>query len=202
MSDIGVFTSAGRDLLATALQTAGANVAISYIAIGLGAGTLSSSLTSGNTYTSLPLTVPLTVGVASGQSLTLIDSSGDLQNVTATGNSIGDAAIGVVSFIASATFGIGSGVVDTPLASDIALQDETYRLGAIPGTSGANVGESLNPGYFDPTTPTNVYLEVGFFGGSTASITLGTGTLIGRDVVFWSHTYNGDSNNFQGDSIV
>lgn len=203
MTATAVFTNVGLDQLATALQSSGAQTNITYVAVGLGAGTLSSALTNGSTYTSLSLNLPLVNSIASGQSLTLVDSSGDLQNITATGtNSPGSSTITVNSFIAAANFGIGSGVVNTPAATDTMLQNETYRVVAITGSAGSNPGESLNPAYFDPTTPSGVYIEVGYFAGSTATSGLGTGILMCRDIQFWNHTLNADSSLYQMDSTI
>jgi hypothetical protein len=198
---MAVFTDGGLNLLATALQTTAGNAAMTYVAVGLGAGTLASTLTSGSPYTSLPLVLPLAVGVANGQLLTIIDTTGDTQIVTATGNSIGATALGVLSFVASATFVAGSGIVNTPDPSDNALQNETWRVPSAPGAAGAGTGESLNTGYVDPSAPTAQYLEVGFYGG-TATGSLGSGTLIARDVQFWTHVTNMDSASFQLDSTI
>lgn len=200
---MAVFTNVGLNLLATAVQTNGADVAVTYVSVGLGAGTLASGLTNGTMYSSLSLQLPLANSIASSQSLTLIDSVGDTMTITATGtNSAGSSTINVITFTANANYAVGSGVVNTPLATDTALQNEFYRLAATPGAAGAGTGESLNAAYFDPTTTTNFYLEVGFWGGSTATSSLGTGTLICRDVQYWNHVNNADSAFFQMDSTL
>lgn len=49
---------------------------------------------------------------------------------------------------------------------------------------------------------TALYLSVGYFGGSTATATPGTGTLIAEDIQYWSHTLNADSASFQLDSTL
>jgi hypothetical protein len=197
-----VFTNVGLSLMATALQTPGANAGISYVAIGLGAGTLSTALTSGNPYTSLALAAPLVGTIAVGQSLTLFDSLGDTQAVISTGANPGATSIGVNSFIAGANFGVGTGVVNTPSVSDTRLQNEVARVGTTGGAPGSIPGESLNFAYFDPGALTNIYIEVGYYGGNTASLTLGSGILIARDVQYWNHTQNVDSAGFQLDSIL
>src|SRR5215469_2137376 len=168
-------TNNGLTFYATLLQSS-----VTYVAVGLGAGTLSSALTSGSPYTSLGLAVALVNPIGAGQSLTLLDSTGDTQVVTVAnpGALAGATSIPVVSFNASANFPIGTGVVNTPAQTDSSLQNETFRLLANPGTIGSNAGEFLCSGYFDPTTPAAQYMEVGWFGGTTASATLGTGVLI------------------------
>jgi hypothetical protein len=201
---MAVLTNGGLNLLATALQTAGANTAITYVEVGTGLGTLSSALTSGTNYTSIILSVGIPVAIANGQSLTLIDSTGDTQVVTATGNSVGDNNIGVSSFTANANYAIGSGLVTTPAATDTQMNAEAtaYRIAATVGVAGASAGESLNTGYFDPTTPTAQYLEVSYWGGSTATSSAGTGTMMARDIQFWDHTNGADSASYQLDSVL
>ena len=198
-----VLTNVGATLWATAIQSASANAAITYVSVGLGAGTLSVGLTSGNTYTSLTLNAGTPGAIANGQSLTLINSAGGTQVVTANpGEVMGATTIRVNSFMASANFAIGSGVANTPAVTDNALQNESYRITATVGAAGASAGESLNGAYFDPTTPTGSYVEVGYYGGGTATSTLGTGILIFRDVQWFNHTLNADSAYFQADSTL
>jgi hypothetical protein len=201
---MAVFTNSGLNLLATALQTPGANAAIVYVEVSTGVGTLATALTSGTMYTTITVATGIPAALANGQSLTLLDSLGDTQVVTCTGNSIGDVLINVSSFTANANYAIGAGLVTTPNATDTQLyaQATAYRIAATPGVAGASAGESLNSGYFDPTTPTATYLEVGYWGGSTATATAGTGTLIARDAQFWNHTNNADSNSLQLDSTL
>lgn len=196
------YTNAGITLLALAWQANGAQTAVTYVAIGLGCGTLATGLTSGTPYTALALAVGLTSSLSIGQSLTLVDSGGDSTTLTVAspGASGGATSIPINSFTPSVNFAVGSGVSTTPAATDTSLFDETYRLAAITGSAGASAGESLNPAYFDPSTASATYLEVGYFGGSTASSTLETGTLIARDVQFWSHTAGADSASFQLDT--
>ena len=189
------FTNAGITLLATALQTPGVNAAVTYVAIGTGVGTLASGLTSGNTYTSLPLAAPLPTTLAAGQALTLLDASGHTQALTASGagNTAGVTSITVNSFTANASYAAGSALSTTPAATDTALYNESARVAALTGIPGGVAGESLLSAYFDPTTASGAYIEVGYYGGSTATATSGTGTLIARDLQFWNHTQNADS---------
>jgi hypothetical protein len=199
-----VFTNNGLILYATALQTPGAQVAVTYVSIGTGLGTLASQLTNGTSYTSLSLNAGLPIALVAGQSLTLIDANSDSQTVTvATGGAAqGATSIPVNSFTANATYATGSGVVTTPAGSDAALNNETVRIAAPAGVNGATAGESLNSGYFGPSTPSGTYVEVGYWGGSTATSGLGTGTLLARDIQFWAHTLNQDSYTFQLDTTL
>ena len=196
------YTNAGLTLLADAWQTNGAQTAITYVALGLGCGTLASPLTSGTPYTAVPLASGLVAALSVGQSLTLIDSGGDTATLTVAspGASIGATSVPINSFTPSVNFAAGSGVTTTPAATDLSLFNEVYRLAALSGVAGATPGESLNAAYFDPSTPAATYVEVGYFGGSTASSSAGTGTLIARDVQFWAHTLGADSASFQIDT--
>lgn len=201
MTNWATYTNAGLTLLATAWQSNGADVGITYVGIGLGCGTLASALTSGTPATSLALAAALTANLAIGQALTLINSAGNTLAVTVAspGASAGATSIPINSVTPTNTYSIGSGVTTTPAATDTTLFNETYRIAAIPGSPGANPGESLNNTYFDPSAPSATYVEVGYFGG-TASGTPGTGTLLARDVQFWQHTLNADSASFQLDT--
>lgn len=200
---MGTWTSAGLNLVASAVQSVGAQCAITYVALSLGCGTLASALTSGLAYTSLPLDATLPVGLATGVSLTLTDGV-NTQTVTTSANvSAGAPAIPVTSFTASHSFAAHTtGVAPTPLSSALSLYNESQRVAANVGTAGASAGESLTSGYFDGTQPTGLYLLVGYFGGSTATSALGTGTLMQLDVQYWSHTLETDSNMYQSDSTV
>ena len=201
MTNWATYTNAGLTLLATAWQSNGADVGITYVGLGLGCGTLASALTSGTPYTALALAAALTANLAIGQALTLINSAGNTVSATvaAPGALAGATTIPITSLTPTNTYGIGSGVTTTPAATDTTLFDETYRIAAIPGSPGANPGESLNNTYFDPSAPSATYVEVGYFGG-TASSTPGTGTLVARDVQLWIHTVNTDSASFQLDT--
>lgn len=200
---MALMTNAGLNLWATSIQT-GANAAVTYVSVGLGAGTLASPLTNGSPYTSLTLNIALAVNIPNGQSLTLIDSLGDTQVITAsgTGNVVGALSITVNSFNANANYAANTtGVVNTPAVTDNTLQNEQWRLAASPGFAGASTGESLNSGYMDATAPTGVYLEVGYWGGSATS-SLGSGTLMAKDVQYWNHVQNVDSANYQLDTTI
>lgn len=191
---MATFTNIGATLIATAWQTPGAQVAPTYAAIGGGCGTLASALSSGTAYTSLPLVTGLPATLSRGARLTLLDAGGDMATVTTSATvSAGATVIPITSFTPSVTFATGSGVTTTPSATDTALFNESYRVAAVPGAAGAQPGESLNGGYFDSTAPTATYVEVGYFGGLTATATPGSGILLARDVGFWAHTVGSDS---------
>jgi hypothetical protein len=113
--------------------------------------------------------------------------------VASPGAAMGATSIPVTSFNANANYTTGAGVTTTPAATDGALFNETCRIAATPGVAGAQPGETLTSAYFDSSTPSAIYVEVGYFGGSTATSALGTGTLLARDVEFWSHTAGTDS---------
>lgn len=203
---MGVWTIVGLNLVATAVQTPGANVAIAYVDIVPAAGTLASALTSGQAYTALPLDAGLPATLAAGAALTLTDGT-NVQTLTVAvpGAPAGATSIPVTSFIASAAFAAHTTAVGpTPQGSDTALYNGTnaVRVAANPGFSGAAPGESLSAGYCDGTQPTALYLLVGFFGGNTATGTPGTGTLLIADVQYWNHTSNVDTNMYQADSII
>lgn len=203
---MAVMTNAGVTLLATALQSAGVNAAITYVDVAPGCGTLASGLTSGNAYTTLALNAGLPALLTAGQSLTITDGTHS-QTVTVSGAGAAAAAtsIPVNSFTASSTFATNTtGVCPTPAVADVALYNgaAAVRVAANTGVAGASAGESLNNAYFDGTQATAMYLLVGYFGGGTATSTAGTGTLIFEDVQYWNHVLNADSASFQADSTL
>ena len=201
---MAVITNAGLTLLATALQTPGAQAAVTYVAIGTGAGTLSGAITAGVAVTALALDAGLPASLAANASLTVTDgTNSETVTVTAAGAAQGATSIPITSWTPAHSYAAhATGVVPTPLAAHLALYNETVRVAANAGVAGANPGESLSSGYFDGTQPTATYLQVGYFGGSTASATLGSGTLIAEDVQYWNHTLNSDSASFQLDSTI
>lgn len=200
---MALWTNAGLILRATADQTNGAQVAPTWVAIGTGCGTLSAALTSGVSYTSLALDAALPANLSSGQSLTITDGTHTQTVVTSGPVTAGALSIPVTSFIANANYSAHTtGVAPTPQATDLALYNEVTRAAVITGTAGATPGESLVAGYFDSTQATNIYLQVGYFGGVSASSTLNSGTLLIEDSQYWNHTVNADSAMFQADMII
>ena len=200
---MATYTSAGATLLATAWQSNGAKVAPIYAALGTGCGTLASALSSGTPYTALSLAAGLPAALSVGQSLTLIDAGGDTQvvSVAAPGAALGATSIPVASFTPSATFAIGSGVAPTPSATDIMLFNELTRVAAPAATAGASAGESLARVYFDPSAPSATYAELAYYAG-TATSALGSGTLLARTVIFWTHAQNADSMTYTLDTTL
>jgi hypothetical protein len=200
---MAVWTNGGLTLLATAVQTPGANVAITYVAIGNGAGTLSGAVTAGVPITSLALDATLPANIAASASLTLTDGT-NTETVTCNGGATAGAnSIPINSWTPVHNYAAHvTAVTPTPLAADSALYNELVRVGATVGVAGASPGESLNSGYFDGTQATHVYLQVGYFGGSTATSGLGTGTLIAEDTQYWNHTLNADSSTYQLDNTI
>ena len=198
---MGVWTNGGLTLTATALQTTSGNAAITYVGIGAGAGTLATAITAGVPLTSLALDAGIPAALASGQTLTVTDGTNSETVTTSGAVSPGATSIPinswtpVNSYVAHTT-----GVAPTPLVTDTALYNEQTRLAANLGSAGANPGESLNTGYFDGTQASAFYMQVGFFGGATATASVNTGTLIFEDIQVWSHTLNADSAMFQADS--
>ena len=198
---MGVWTNGGLTLAATALQTTSGNAAITYVGIGSGAGTLSVAITAGAPLTSLTLDAGVPVALTNGQSLTVTDGTNSETVTTSAGVGVGVATIPITSWTpVNAYAAHTSGVAPTPLITDTALYNELTRLAANSGSAGANPGESLNTGYFDGTQATAFYMQVGFFGGATATASVNTGTLIFEDIQVWSHTLNADSAMFQADS--
>ena len=200
---MGKITNAGLILLASAQQTAGVNAAYTYVAIGTGCGTLASALVSGNAYTTLTLDAALPADLADNTALLLYDGTNS-QPVIVNGAALtGATSITVDSFTASHNFAAHTtGLVPTPTAGALTLFNETVRVGVSASVAGATAGESLTSGYFDGTQATAVYLEVGYFGGATASSALASGTLVGIDTAYWNHVVNVDTNMFQADSLI
>jgi hypothetical protein len=201
---MGLWTNNGLTLIATAVQTPGANVAPQYVGISPGCGTLSGAITASTPVTSLPLDATLPVTLGSGQGLTVTDGvNSETVTVAAGGASAGAGSITINSWTPVHNYAAHTtGVCPTPLTSDTALYNETQRLGVTAASAGGSPGESLIIGYFDGTQPTAVYLLVGWFGGATATATVGTGTLMAEDIVVWNHTVNADTFMYQGDGII
>jgi hypothetical protein len=203
MTSYALWTTNGLNLAATAVQTAGANAAVTYVALSTGCGTLASSLTIGTVYTSLSLTGTLPANLASGQTLILTDGVNSQQVVTSASVSVGASSIPVVGFAASASFAASvTGIAPLPQASDVALYNESVRVAILASGAGAGAGESSISGYCDGTQPSNVYVLVGYFGGASATSSTGTGTLMIEDIQFWNHTINTDSNMYQADATI
>lgn len=203
MSSYALWTTAGLNLVATAVQTPGANAAIAYVGLSTGCGALGSPLTVGTVYTSLPLSGPLPANLASGQALLLFDGSNSQPVATNGAVSAGASSIPVVAFAADASFAASvTGVAPVPQANDLTLYNESVRVAILANGAGAGAGETLASGYCDGTQPTNVYMLVGYFGGAAATSSVGTGTLLGEDIQYWNHTLNTDSNMFQADATI
>ena len=200
---MAIWTTVGIDLVATALQSAGVDAAIHYVALSTGCGTLGGSLTVGTVYTSLPLTATLPANLAGGLSLVLTDGTNSQTVVTNGAASAGTSSIAVVAFAAAASFASGvTGVAPIPQSTDIALYNESVRVAILASGAGAAAGESLISGYCDGTQPSGVYMLVGYFGGASATASIGTGTLLIADNQYWNHTVNTDSNMYQADATV
>jgi len=202
---MATWTNGGISLAATAMQTSSVDVAITYADIVVGAGTLSTGLTSGVSYSSLSLNVGVPAIIASGQSLLISNGAASQVVTTSLSIPIGSTTIAVNLFTASANFAANTTAVSPiPQTTDTALYNGTnaVRVAANVGTAGSNPGESLTSAYFDGTQPTNVYMLVGYFGGSTATSTPGTGTLMIADNQYWNHTNNVDSNMYQADYTI
>lgn len=195
-------TNNGLSLLAAALINGSANATITFVAIGTGTGLLSAGVTSGVPTTALSVNA-LAAGIAAGQALTIIyQTFTDTVTVTSAGALAGATSIPINSWTPAFAFPAGSGLVNTPAVTDGQLQAEAARVEISAGTVGANPGETLISGYFDPTTPSGAYIEVGYFGGPAASLTANSGTLVARDIMWWQHTLNVDSFTNQLDSTV
>lgn len=201
---MGLWTNNGLTLLATAVQTPGAQAALTYAGISPGCGVLATSLVGGTPYTAVALAAPLPATLASGQSLTVTDGTNmETMTVAAAGALAGATSIPINSFTPVHTYAAGAaGVCPTPSASDTALYNETQRVPVAAASAGGTPGESLVSAYFDGTQPTALYLLVGYFGGSGATGSTGTGTLMAEDIVVWSHTLNTDTFMYQADGII
>jgi hypothetical protein len=206
MTSNAIWTTAGLNLVASAAQSSSANAAATYVGLSTGCGTLSVGLSLSVTYTSLSLDAALPVSLAAGQSLVITDGSNS-QVVTCDGaQSAGASTLTVVSFLATATYSAHTtGVAPLPLAGDVALYNESVRVPVLAAGAGASAGESLISGYADGTQASGVYMMAGYFGGSSATSSTGTGTLMiadASDETYWNHTINADSNMYQADAVI
>jgi len=203
MTSYATWTTAGLNLVASAAQSSSADAAISYVGLSAGCGTLSVGLSISVTYTSLSLDAALPVSLAAGQSLVISDGSNSQIVICDGVQTAGASILTVVSFLATATYSAHTtGVAPLPLAGDIALYNESVRVVVLAAGAGSNAGESLISGYADGTQPTGFYMMVGYFGGSSATSSIGTGTLMIEDVQVWNHTINADSNMYQADATI
>jgi hypothetical protein len=200
---MAVFTNTGLTLIATAVQTPGVNAAVTFVSVGGGCGTLSAAVTSGVPLTSLPLDGTLPANVAASAQLTVTDGA-NFETVTCNGGaSAGASSIPINSWNPAHNYAAhATAVAPTPLITDTAIYNELVRVGTTPGVAGASPGESLSSGYFDGTQASKVYMQVGYYGGATATATLGTGTLVAADIQYWNHTVNADSATYQLDSQI
>lgn len=198
-----VWTTVGRNLVANAVQSSSANAAITYIGLSTGCGTLSSGLSASSVYTSLSLNATLPANLSSSQSLTISDGTNAQVVTTSASVLAGATSIPVNGFTCLHTFAANTtGVSPTPVVGDVALYNESVRIPILANGAGAGAGESLSQGYADGTQATGVYTSVGYFGGSTATGSVGTGTLMIEASQFWNHTRNADSFMYQADSTV
>lgn len=201
---MGQWTQNGLILVATAVQNASADVAIAYVGISPGCGTLSSAITSGTPLTALPLSAGLPLALSSGQGLTVTDgTNSETVTVTTGGAAAGAISIPINSWTPAHSYAATTtGVCPTPLSTDTTLYNETERAAISAASAGATPGESLVAGYFDGTQPTALYLTVGYFGGTTATATTGTGTLMANDILVWQHVQYNDTQMYQGDGTI
>ena len=198
-----IWTTNGLNLIATAVQTTGVDAAIKYVALSTGCGALGAQLTVGTNYTSLQLVGSVPANLAGGQALLLSDGTNTQTVVTNGAASAGASSIAVVAFTASATFVANvTGIAPIPRSSDISLYNESVREIILANGAGASAGETLASGYCDGTQPSAVYMLVGYFGGASATGTVGTGTLMIADTQYWNHTINSDSNMYQADATI
>ena len=197
-------TNAGLNQLAGALigvTGLAANPAITWIALGTGAGLLATGLTNGTAYTTLSLQAGLPFAIANGQSLTVMNATNTQVITLAVAANPGDTTLTVTSFTANFSYPVNSGVVNTPAATDTALQNEIFRKAISAGITGAAAGEVLITLYVAPTdSPGFTFLEVGWYGGNADSGT-NDGVLMARALYWYVHTAT-DSANVQLDTTV
>jgi hypothetical protein len=188
------FVDAGRILWATALQGL-----VTYVDFAPGYGTLSTPLVNGTPYSTLPLQAALPANIAGGQAIYITDGVNiDTATVVGGGATAGDTSISVMGYTAAFDFAdTSTTVTPVPAETDTALYNgaggSVVRIAANTGAAGISPGESLLSAYFDGSQPTAVYVQVGYFGGPSATSTPGSGTFIGEDTQYWGHTLNADS---------
>ena len=198
-------TNTGLNQLAGALLgTAGAaaSAQITYVAVGTGTGLLATALTNGSPYTSLSLQSGATTAIANGTSLTLMNGANTQVITLSSAVNAGDTTLNVNSFNANFSYPINSGVVTTPQATDVQLQNEVLRKAVSSAIPGGSAGEGLFVLYIAPTdgaTPVT-FLEIGWFAGN-ASGSLNSGVLIARAIYWYPHT-GSDSASAQLDTTV
>lgn len=173
--------TSGKNLLRDILRGAVADGQIHYVALGTAPTTLTNGLTSGNNYTSLAVGA-LPFAIPSGTSLTLVNGA-TTQVITTSANAASNAtSITVTSFTASATFPVGTAVMQTPAVGQTTLDNEQFRK-AITSTSAPATGAAKNTVYIAPPEAISssfVIQEIGWFAGSTTTSAANSGTMIAR----------------------
>lgn len=198
-------TNAGLNLLASALINPSVNVAITWIGIGTGIGTLalSGALASGNAYTSLTLAAGIPGPLSAGQSISLLYQT-NYQAVTLSAPVLAGATVlPVSSFTANFSYpATTTGLATTPAAGDTLLNAEAFRNALTAGNTGLAAGETLSSMYISPAQGAgSTYVEIGWFGGATADSGANDGVLVARALLYYAHT-SSDSMMTQLDSIV
>lgn len=182
-----VLTNAGQDLYRDLQTGAATDGRVYYLALGNGGATLSAALTNGSPYTSLTVTA-LPAALSSGQSVTLA-SGNNTQVVTLSANAgIGATSISVTSFNANFAYPVGTGLVNTPAATDTQLQNEIFRKAVTSVANGGATGEALITVYLAPGDENAQLQEVGWFAGAGATGSPNTGVLLARGVYSHNHT--------------
>lgn len=199
------WTNNGLTLVATAIQTVGANVAMQWVGISPGCGSLSGAIASGTPITAIPINSPgLPAALPGSQSLTVTDgTNSETVTVAAAGAAQGATSIPIASWTPVHSYAANvAGVAPTPAASDTTLYGESQRVAVSGASAGSNPGESLISGYFDGTQATAVYMSVGYFGGATATSTPGTGTLMTENLEYWDHVQYQETYMYQDDNTI
>lgn len=201
---MGQWTNSGLDLSALATQVPGTNAGITYVGLGTGCGTLASAITSGVPQTSIPLNAGLPAALAGSTELSITDGTNtETFTVVSGGAAMSATSISINSWTPVNSYAANVTVIaPTPLASDTSLYNETERAAVAATSAGGSPGESLISAYFDGTQPTGIYYSVGYFGGSTATGSTGTGTLMANDLEYWDHVQYNDTNMYQGDGTL
>lgn len=176
-----LIVDAGRNLVRDAIRGAVTDTGIHYVALGGPFTTLTTGLTNGQSGITSLAVVVLASLISSGASITLINASGTTQAVTLSSQAnAGATSISVNSFTANAAYATGSSVMRTPAAGQTALDSEQFRkaltTNSAPATGAGKTTTYIAPGEANTWTTE----EIGWFAGSTATATAGSGVMLAR----------------------
>lgn len=173
-------TTVGKNMVRDALFAPVSDISINYVAFGSGLATTTSALNNGTAYTSIACTA-LAQAVTAGEQITVENATNSqVWTVSGSGAAAGATSIPVTSQNANATYAIGALVASTPALAQTSLDNEQFRK-AVTSQNNATNAQLITTVYVNPNEGNGFsYAEVGWFAGSSASGTAGSGIMMAR----------------------